>query len=142
MSQIADNCRWIAVHDLVRPLIGQALFAALMHAARHCGAAIPGLPIVDTLKRVDADGMVTETLARESFVTVQTPQVFRREVLEEAYRYAEAQSFQGTDESMLVERMGHPVRVVPGSRHNLKITLPEDLEWAEYHLKMQERQEE
>jgi 2-C-methyl-D-erythritol 4-phosphate cytidylyltransferase len=139
LRQVAAKCRFVAVHDLVRPLLDLRLFAALMREARRNGAAIPALPVTDTLKRVDADGRVIETVARESYVIVQTPQVFRREILEVAHRAAEAQFFQGTDEAMLVERAGYPVCVVPGSRGNLKITLPEDLQWAEYYLEMQSR---
>jgi 2-C-methyl-D-erythritol 4-phosphate cytidylyltransferase len=139
LRQVSAKCRYIAVHDLVRPLLDPRLFAALMREVRLGGAAIPALPVMDTLKRIDADGRVVKTVARESYVLVQTPQVFRREILEEAHRNAEAQLFQGTDEAMLVERAGYPVRVVPGSRSNLKITLPEDLQWAEYYLKMPSR---
>jgi 2-C-methyl-D-erythritol 4-phosphate cytidylyltransferase len=142
IRRVSGKCRWLAVHDLVRPLIDKRLFAALMREVRRSGAAVPGLPVVDTLKRIDDNGLVTETVPREALVMVQTPQVFRREVLEEAYRNATAQSFQGTDEAMLVERIGHPICIVPGSRRNVKITLPEDLEWAEYHLMLQARKAE
>lgn len=135
LRMVSPTCGYVAVHDLVRPLLEQRLFAALMREARLSGAAIPGLPVTDTLKRVDSEGRVAGTVERTGYVTVQTPQVFRRDILEQAHRTAEAQAFQGTDEAMLVERAGYPVRVVPGSRRNLKITLPEDLLLAEYYLK-------
>lgn len=138
LQAAAPTCDWIAVHDVVRPLVDAELFGALLRQARRTGAAIPGVPVTDTLKRINARGYVEETVPRREYVQVQTPQVFRRELLERAFRRAEEERFAGTDEAMLVERLGVAVRVVSGSRRNLKITVPEDLQWAEWLLKHRE----
>jgi 2-C-methyl-D-erythritol 4-phosphate cytidylyltransferase len=95
---------------------------------------VPGLTVTDTLKRVDERGFIVETLPRDCFVQVQTPQVFRRDILVQAFQAAQISGFQGTDEAMLVEHNGIRVRVVPGERQNLKITVPEDLQLAEHLL--------
>jgi 2-C-methyl-D-erythritol 4-phosphate cytidylyltransferase len=128
----------VAVHDVVRPLVDQRLFSAVLAGARTTGAAIPGLPVSDTLKRIDPRGYVAETVPRNAYVQAQTPQVFRRELLERAYQQARAQQFAATDDAGLVERLGVAVRVIPGSRHNIKITVPEDREWAEWFLRSRE----
>jgi 2-C-methyl-D-erythritol 4-phosphate cytidylyltransferase len=136
LAAIGAGIQWIAVHDAVRPLLTPSLFTALLRAARQSGAAIPGLAVTDTLKKVDKRGFIVETPHRDHFVQVQTPQVFRRDILVKAFHAAQISRFEGTDEAMLVERCGIRVRVVPGERQNLKITLPEDLRLAEYLMKL------
>jgi 2-C-methyl-D-erythritol 4-phosphate cytidylyltransferase len=116
----------LLVHDAVRPFLTRALIDALIGAAERDGAAICGLPIAETVKRVH-DGLVQATLDREGLWSVQTPQAFRAAVLREAHDKARRDGFVGTDEAMLVERLGHPVRVVPGLVENVKITTAEDL---------------
>lgn len=132
LAALTTDCKWVAVHDVVRPLLNRPLFAAVLRGARQSGAAIPAVAVTDTLKRIDAKGFICETIPRESYVQVQTPQVFRRDILLKAFRRARRDGFVGTDEAMLVERLGVPVKVVPGSRHNLKVTVPEDLRLAEW----------
>ena len=117
------------VHDAVRPFLTRALIDALIDAAERDGAAICGLPIAETVKRV-RDGRVEATLDREGLWSVQTPQAFRAAVLREAHDKARRDAFVGTDEAMLVERLGHPVRMVPGSADNVKITTADDLRRA------------
>ena len=112
----------LLVHDAVRPFLTRAL----IDAAARDGAAICGLPIAETVKRV-GDGLVQATLDREGLWSVQTPQAFRAAVLREAHDKARRDGFVGTDEAMLVERLGHPVRVVPGLVENVKITTADDL---------------
>lgn len=124
-----QSARVILVHDAVRPFLTRALIDALIAAAEADGAAICALPVADTVKRV-RDGLVQSTLDREGLWTVQTPQAFRAEVLREAHDKARRDGFVGTDEAMLVERLGHPVRVVPGLAENVKITTLDDLRRA------------
>jgi 2-C-methyl-D-erythritol 4-phosphate cytidylyltransferase len=123
------SARVLLVHDAVRPFLTRPLIDALIAAAERDGAAICALPIAETVKRV-RDGLVEATLDREGLWAAQTPQAFRAEVLREAHDKARRDGFVGTDEAMLVERLGHPVRVVPGLAENVKITTPGDLRRA------------
>ena len=116
----------IVVHDGVRPFIDRGLIDAVLAAALADGAALCALPIAETVKRV-RDGLVETTLERGGLWAVQTPQAFRAEVLREAHEKARRDGVVGTDDAMLVERLGHPVRVVPGREVNVKITTAEDL---------------
>lgn len=127
----------ILVHDAVRPLIEPAVIERTIEAVEKSGAAIVGLPAVDTIKHVErtADGaLITATIPREYIVQAQTPQGFRAGLLRRAFAEAEAVGFVGTDEASLVERAGGQVMVVAGSPANLKITQPGDLELAEFYL--------
>jgi 2-C-methyl-D-erythritol 4-phosphate cytidylyltransferase len=126
----------ILVHDGVRPFVDQETISNVIEAAAKTGAAIAAVPAVDTIKQVDrtADGaVVNATIPREHIVLVQTPQGFRASVLKQAFEEATRDGFTGTDESSVVERMGHPVSVVMGSPRNMKITTPSDLELAEFY---------
>jgi len=120
----------VLVHDAARPLVDVALVEAVAREAAAAGAALPVLPVVDTVKRV-RDGLVVETLDRGELGVAQTPQGFRFPLLVEAYEAAFRDRLTVTDEAMAVERLGAPVRAVPGSPRNRKITTPEDLAWAE-----------
>jgi 2-C-methyl-D-erythritol 4-phosphate cytidylyltransferase len=119
----------IVVHDAVRPFITAALIDLVAAAAFQHGAAICALPVRETVKRV-RDGFVEATVDRALLWSVQTPQAFRAELLREAHDKARRDAFRGTDDAMLVERLGHRVRVVPGLEQNLKITTPADLRTA------------
>lgn len=120
----------VLVHDAARPLVDVALIEAVCAAAREHGAAVPVLPLADTVKRV-REGLVRETVDRAELAAAQTPQGFRFELLAQAYAEAERHGTHLTDEAMAVERLGGAVRAVPGSPRNRKITDPEDLAWAE-----------
>jgi len=127
----------ILVHDAVRPFVTPGIIEEVIQAARKHGAAIAGMPAVDTVKQVDrtSDGaVITATVPRERVVMAQTPQGFRYEVLKKAFDEANADGFMGTDEASLVERSGQEVAVVMGSPRNLKITTPADMELAEFYL--------
>ena len=117
----------IVVHDAARPVATAALFVAVVDAVRHgADGAVPGLGITDTVKRVVVDGSTTsvaETLDRNALVTAQTPQAFRRDVLERAH----ATQDDAADDAALVEAVGGHVVVVPGEEDNIKITQPRDL---------------
>lgn len=134
----ADPDDIVLVHDAVRPLIDAATIERTIDAVIEHGAAIVGMPAVDTIKQVErtAHGaLITSTIPREFIVLAQTPQGFRYGLLESAFAEAMADGFVGTDEASVVERAGHPVAVVPGSPVNLKITQPGDLELAEFYLR-------
>jgi 2-C-methyl-D-erythritol 4-phosphate cytidylyltransferase len=120
----------VLVHDAARPLVEVSLVEAVARAAAEAGAALPVLPVVDTVKRL-RDGFVVETLDREELGAAQTPQGFRLALLVEACEAARRDRVTVTDEAAAVERLGAPVRAVPGSPRNRKITTPEDLAWAE-----------
>jgi 2-C-methyl-D-erythritol 4-phosphate cytidylyltransferase len=128
----------VLVHDAVRPLIDAATIDRTIDAVIEHGAAIVGLPAIDTVKQVErtAHGaLITSTIPREFVVLAQTPQGFRCGLLVQAFAEATADGFVGTDEASVVERAGHPVAVVPGSQVNLKITQPGDLALAEFYLR-------
>ena len=123
------EARLVLVHDAVRPFITRGLIDAVLDAARRSGAAICALPVTETVKRVH-DGEVEATIDRTGLWTVQTPQAFRAALLREAHDKARRDGTVGTDDAALVERLGHPVKVVRGLETNLKITTPEDLRRA------------
>jgi 2-C-methyl-D-erythritol 4-phosphate cytidylyltransferase len=128
----------VLVHDAVRPLIDAPTIERTIDAVLAHGAAIVGLPAVDTIKQVErtAHGaLITSTIPREFVVLAQTPQGFRYGLLQSAFAEATADGFVGTDEASVVERAGHPVAVVHGSPVNLKITQPGDIELAEFYLR-------
>ncbi len=132
----------VLVHDAVRPLIDTATIDRTIDAVAEFGAAIVGLPAVDTIKQVErtAHGaLVTSTIPREFIVLAQTPQGFRYGLLQRAFAEATADGFTGTDEASVVERAGLPVAVVHGSQVNLKITQQGDLELAEFYLRQRGR---
>ncbi len=132
----------VLVHDAVRPLIDVATIDRTIDAVVEHGAAIVGLPAVDTIKQVErtAHGaLVTSTIPREYIVLAQTPQGFRFGLLQKVFAEAAADGFVGTDEASVVERAGLPVAVVHGSQVNLKITQPGDLELAEFYLRQRAR---
>lgn len=125
----------VLVHDAVRPFVDDEIIANVIHEVERHGAAIAGLPAVDTIKQVEraAEGaIITSTIPRERIVQAQTPQGFRYELIKRAFDSAAADGFTGTDESSLVERLGESVWVVMGSPRNIKITTPADMELAEY----------
>jgi len=127
----------VLIHDAVRPLIDAATIDRTIDAVAQSGAAIVGMPAIDTIKQVErtAHGaLITSTIPREYVVLAQTPQGFRYSLLQRAFAEANADGFVGTDEASLVERAGIPVAVVHGSQVNLKITQPGDLELAEFYL--------
>lgn len=127
LAALPEEAEVLLVHDAARPFAGLGMARAVLEKAGEVGAAVPAVPVTDTLKKGQA-GLVTGTQAREGLFAVQTPQGFKRELLEQAYAAcADALS----DDAGLVERLGLPVAIVPGSRKNIKITLPEDFVMAE-----------
>ena len=125
-------CEWVVVHDAARPLVTPELVDAGIAAAQETGAATAALPVVDTLKEAASDGTILWTVDRERLWAVQTPQVFRYDLLLAAH---EQEGVDATDDAGLVERLGARVYLYPGSRQNLKVTTPEDLAIAEALLR-------
>jgi 2-C-methyl-D-erythritol 4-phosphate cytidylyltransferase len=128
----------VLVHDAVRPLVSAEVIRDVIQAAKKYGAAIAGLPAIDTVKQVErtAEGAIIKTtIPRASVVLAQTPQGFRYSIIKKAFDEAAADGFMGTDEASLAERSGHEVAVVMGSPRNIKITNPGDMELAEFYLK-------
>ncbi|HEU5140347.1 MAG TPA: 2-C-methyl-D-erythritol 4-phosphate cytidylyltransferase [Bacillales bacterium] len=116
----------VLIHDGARPFVTVELIQRLIARAKECGAAIPGVPVKDTIKKA-ADGMVIETLKRSSLWVVQTPQAFRLSLVKEAHEKAEKAGTTGTDDASLVEKLGQPVSMVESDYDNIKITTPDDL---------------
>jgi len=134
LRRVPADTDLVAVHDAVRPFVEIEAIRRVLEVAARVGAAILGIPAVDTIKQVERVGgdcaVIRATLKREMLVQAQTPQVFRYDVLRRAYEHAVREGFVGTDEASLVEHMGGEVQVVMGSDRNIKITKPGDLELA------------
>jgi 2-C-methyl-D-erythritol 4-phosphate cytidylyltransferase len=133
LARVKPDIDYVAVHDAARPCLADEWITRVFDAAERSGAAILAQPVAATLKRVGANHAVVETVPREGLWEAQTPQVFRRQLLLEAY--AQRAGFVATDDAQLVERLGHTVTIVVGSPINLKITTQEDLRLAEQALK-------
>jgi 2-C-methyl-D-erythritol 4-phosphate cytidylyltransferase len=134
LSILGPDTDIVAVHDAVRPFIDRDLIEEVIRVASETGAAIVGIVPVDTVKRVHKDKVRT-TLPREHLILTQTPQVFRFDLLKQAFARAAEDQFVGTDESRLVERLEQPeVSVVQGSDRNIKITKQSDMELARHFL--------
>jgi 2-C-methyl-D-erythritol 4-phosphate cytidylyltransferase len=137
LQRVPEDARFVVVHDAVRPFVTADLIERVRAAAAG-GAATCGLPVRDTVKRV-TDGAVEATVPRQGLWLTQTPQAFARDLLWEAHDKARRDGFAGTDDAVLVERLGMPVAMVPGLAQNLKITTPEDLRTARAWVKPRRR---
>lgn len=129
LERLDPSLPLVAIHDGARPFLSSSLLRALLEAGEEFPAVVPALPIYDTIKR--GEEWVEETLSRKGLFTIQTPQVFKAELIREAHRKAWKEGFTATDDASLVERMGIKVRMIKGEKENIKITDPEDLALAE-----------
>jgi 2-C-methyl-D-erythritol 4-phosphate cytidylyltransferase len=120
----------VLVHDAARPFVSPSLIESVVAEARNSGAAVPVVPVADTIKKVK-DGRIAATLDRSELAAAQTPQGFRFSLLVRAYEDAFRHQITVTDEASAVERLGLPVAIVPGEATNRKLTTPDDLVWAE-----------
>lgn len=125
----------VVIHDGVRPFITEELIEESISMARHCGAAVVGVPLKDTIKKVSKDGHIKKTVDRGDLWAVQTPQTFRYDIILDAHRQALEDGFTGTDDAILVERLGIGVNMIQGSYDNIKITTREDMYIAKALLK-------
>lgn len=130
LARVRADVDFVAVHDAARPLIVKDWINRVFRAAQDHGAALLATPVTSTLKRVDPGNQIVETVSRANLWAAQTPQVFRRQLLLDAY--ARRGTLQPTDEAQLVEQFGHPVHVVEGSPLNIKITSQDDFRMAEF----------
>lgn len=121
----------VLIHDGARPFINRDLIRRSIEAAGNFGAACAGMPVKDTIKRLDPEGFILETPARNTLWSAQTPQAFRTEIIMEAHRQAIAEAVRATDDAALAEACGYKVRMFEGSYENIKITSREDLLFAE-----------
>jgi 2-C-methyl-D-erythritol 4-phosphate cytidylyltransferase len=135
LQKLKPEVEFVAIHDAVRPCLTGELIDAVFAQAAKSGAALLGVPVADTMKRVDAQQRVQATKSREGIWLAQTPQVFRRDWLEAAYAGRSKFGNAITDDAQLVEAAGHPVHMVQGSSSNIKITTKSDLILAEAILK-------
>lgn len=140
--QASGDADYVLVHDAARPLVSRRIIDDVLEAAERAGAAVPALPVAETVKRLGPDGAIVETVPREDLRLAQTPQAFRADLLRAAHEAAIRDGMRGTDDASLVERIGARVMVVPGSPRNIKITTPEDLVVAEALLRASGMEEE
>ncbi len=131
LERVGTDTDIVIIHDGARPFVSAALIDRCVEAAADKGAVVVGLPVRDTIKLVSPDGLIQTTPERSGLWEIQTPQVFRRDLIVAAHERAEREGVQVTDDAMAVERAGEPVYVLEGERNNFKITLPEDLWLAE-----------
>lgn len=121
-------CDWVVIHDGARPFLTEALITQGLAAAQETGAAVAAVPVTDTTKVAEADRIIQQTLPRHNLWAVQTPQVFRFDIITEAYQRVTGEV---TDDASLVEQLGYKVKLYLGSDDNIKITTPIDLAIAE-----------
>jgi 2-C-methyl-D-erythritol 4-phosphate cytidylyltransferase len=143
LAHVADDVELVAVHDAVRPFVTREQISRVIDEARKCGAAILGIPAMDTVKEVKRGSLpedialINSTIPRERVVLAQTPQVFRTKLLKEAFAKAAADGVSASDEAGLVERLGYDVHVVHGTERNIKITKPADMDLARFYLDLE-----
>jgi 2-C-methyl-D-erythritol 4-phosphate cytidylyltransferase len=140
LTAIAEENGIVIIHDGVRPFVTVDQIARCIKEAQAYGACILGIPLKDTLKSCDLKGNITNTIARGTLWLAQTPQAFQFHLIYKAYVSAVSKGIQATDDASLLEIMGHPVKVITGSTHNVKITTPEDLSIAQALLSIPEYQ--
>jgi len=138
VQALSTTIQRVVVHDGARPLLTLREFNRFMEETEKFSAAIMGIPLKDTVKRIDTSGKVLETPPREFLRAVQTPQIFDRGILAEAHHQAASVGYYGTDDATLLEWIGYPVHIVEGSQENIKVTTPDDLWLAERILAMRD----
>ena len=134
LKAMEGHCDIVIVHDGARPFVSPEILKRLTAGLKDAQAVVTAIPALDTIKRVEGTGIVVETLQRNTLFHIQTPQGFRYDLIQEAYKRAFKEGIQGTDDAYFVERMGMPVKVIEGSSFNIKITTPEDIALAHYIL--------
>lgn len=135
MNTLPDDIELVAIHDAVRPFASLESIEECFDTASELGAAIVGVPVKDTIKKIDSNERIVETPDRSELWQAQTPQIFKKDIITEAYELAVKENFLGTDDASLVERIGVDIKMVEGDRKNLKITYPIDLRIAELIIK-------
>ncbi len=139
LAAINEQAEFVVIHDAVRPCVTEVLINAVFAKAKHTGAALLAAPVADTVKKVTKDHHIEETVSRENLWLAQTPQVFRKDWLLEAYAKRSELKQKLTDDCQLIEAAGHTVHVVPSDSSNLKVTTRTDLTIAEAVLEAHEK---
>lgn len=134
LNKISDKSEYVAVHDGARPFVDYELLKRVVSESYEKGAVITAVPSVDTIKKVNDENVIAETLERDNLWNTQTPQIFKREYIENGYKKAIEDKYVGTDDSSLVERIGVKVYPVMGCYNNIKITTKKDLKLGEIIL--------
>lgn len=127
LREIEPNCDIVLIHDGARPFIKERIIRESIETANNIGASCVAVPVKDTIKRSDPKGFIQETLDRQNLWSIQTPQTFKYDLIMAAHRRALEDSYEGTDDAVLIERLGIPLKLVMGSYDNIKITTKEDL---------------
>ena len=140
-KKINPPCNIVVIHDGARPLLVRETLKKALDAAEHDGASIVAVPVKDTIKIGDEKKMVFKTLDRSLLWAAQTPQAYQYSIIEEALEKAKEDAFYSTDDSSLVERMNVPVRIIPGSYENIKITTPDDVIFGETILRRRRKKQ-
>ena len=135
LATVSDDAEFVAVHDAARPCVSLAMIDAVFAEAAKTGAAILAAPLTGTIKRGSASMVIDETVSRDGLYEAQTPQVFRKDLLVEAYRHLSEHPANVTDDAELVQSTGHPVSIVVSDLSNLKITTKQDLTLANAIIK-------
>lgn len=131
LKAVDSGCSIVVIHDGVRPFLQNDQLIACIEGARESGACIMGVPANETLKQVNAADHIIQTLERDDVWLAQTPQAFRYDLIRKAHESACVEGYSATDDASLVERLGGTVKIITGSRHNIKITIQEDFETAQ-----------
>ncbi len=131
LLEVSTGCDIVVTHDGARPLVDPETIHRSIKKTVEFKATVVGVPVKETIKIMDSDGFVDSTPQRDRLWTIQTPQTFAYPLLMEAHRKALVDGYEGTDDAMLVENLGHPIKIIKGYYENIKITTPEDLLIAE-----------
>ena len=133
LESVGDLCKWVLIHDGVRPLVTAGLIEKVIKAAKKFRAVITGLPVKETVKELDDQGMVLQSVHRSHLWLIQTPQIFQFEDINLAHQKAIQDGWEeATDDAFLIEKMGIPVKIIKGDESNIKITTPQDLDIARF----------
>ena len=131
LQALPDDCDYVLIHDGARCLVDEGTIRRAMQSAEACRSGVAAIPVVDTIKIAGEDEVISATVDRDILRAVQTPQAFEADLIRTAHRKAQEDRFQGTDDASLVEHLGLPVYMTLGSKHNIKLTTPEDIAMAE-----------
>ena len=142
LKALPEDAEYVLIHDGARALVTEQVIRRALESVERHGSGVAAIPVVDTIKRAAADGLVQETPDRASLYAIQTPQSFRMDVIMAAHEKAREDGFLGTDDASLLEHAGIPVYLSEGDRENLKLTTPTDLELAEVILQIRADEED
>jgi 2-C-methyl-D-erythritol 4-phosphate cytidylyltransferase len=135
LQEVNPEAEWICTHDSARPFITKSLVRTLFDQGKKVGASSLAMPAKNTLKEIKEEGHVVRTVDRSRIWEIQTPQFIKKEILEQGFAFARSHALDVTDDVSLAELIGHPVKLIPGSYQNIKITTPEDFSFAQWWIK-------